>query len=162
MMKPYIRGTVVLLSVWLSGISHAQNITAQQAALKEIREAAADICYTVPTTGRQSDINLSGEVDAQLAGVISRVANLGIKGAGQLKNQEYQGVLREQLATTLKDSSDCRKDVFKLLVDKMLPSAATPAAPERGSINAGKIEQRTNEKCSPAIVGAGNVDVKCQ
>jgi hypothetical protein len=151
-----------MMAVSIPGALQAQSIGPQQAALKDIRDTADDICYTIPLAGERRDVHLSGEADAQLAGVISRVANLGIKGAAQFNNEQYRGVLREQLAATVKDSSDCKRDVFKLLVDKMLPSAATPAPPERASINTGNIEQTTKEKCSPAIVGAGNVDVKCQ
>jgi hypothetical protein len=116
---------LVITGVWISGPSQAQDIAARQAALKDIRETAADICYTIPLTGEHRDVHLSGEADAQLAGVISRVANLGVKGAGQFNNDEYRGVLREQLAATVKDSSDCKRDVFKILVDKMLPSSAS-------------------------------------
>ena len=162
MMKLSRVGTLffALLSVWLSGTPQAQDIGAQQAALKDIRETAADICYTIPQRGDQSDLHLSGEVDAKLAGVISRIADLGIKGAGELKNQHYQGVLREQLAATLKESADCKRDVFKILVDKMLPPSASTTGHQ--GISAADIEQRTEKKCSPAIVGAGSVEIKCQ
>jgi hypothetical protein len=149
-----------IMAAWISAPSQAQDIAAQQAALKDIRETAAEICYTIPLAGEHRDVHLTGEADGQLAGVISRLANLGIKGAGQFNDGEYRGVLREQLAATVKDSSDCKRDVFKLLVDKMLPAPASAGG--RQGINAGNIEQRTDERCSPAIVGAGNVDVKCQ
>jgi hypothetical protein len=69
-----------VMALWISGPSQAQDIAAQQAALKDIRETAADICYTIPLAGEHRDVHLSGGADGQLTGVISRVANLGIKG----------------------------------------------------------------------------------
>src|ERR1700688_3486265 len=59
--------------------------------------------------------------DPKLNGVMAKVADLGIEGTGQLKSKEYQGVLQTELAMTLKESANCRKDVFEKLVDKMLP-----------------------------------------
>jgi hypothetical protein len=117
--------------VWIAGLASAaaQNLAQQSAALKEIRDTAAEICYTVKQEGQQSDKELSGKVQAQLDGVIAKVVGLNIDGSGKLKTEQYQGVLQEQLASTLKQSADCRKGVFDKLVDLMLsPTAAAPAA----------------------------------
>ncbi|MGI8569951.1 MAG: hypothetical protein ACR2KT_13255, partial [Methylocella sp.] len=35
------------------------------------------------------------------------ILNLDIKTSGQLKNEEYQGVLQEQLSATLAHAADC-------------------------------------------------------
>jgi hypothetical protein len=80
----------------------AQDLAQQSAALKEIRETAADICYTVQQEGQYSESELSGKVQAQLNGVISKLVQLNVEGAGKLSNQQYQGVVREQLASTLR------------------------------------------------------------
>jgi TPR repeat protein len=101
--------------------------TQQRAALKDIRETASDICYTVQQQGQASETKLSGDVEAKLSGVITKLTNLGVRGEGSLTSQEYQGVLREQLASTLKSSADCRVAVFNTLVEKMMPTL--PAAP---------------------------------
>jgi hypothetical protein len=50
---------------WLIGVVAAaaqQDISAQRAALKEIRETASDICYTVEQRGQKSEAQLTGEV----------------------------------------------------------------------------------------------------
>ena len=111
---------VLVLVAGVASVS-AQDLVQQRAALKEIRETAADICYTVQQEGQQSDKELSGKVQAQLNGAISKILSFNIDAAGKLKTQEYQGVLREELASTLRHSADCRKEVFDKLVVLMLP-----------------------------------------
>jgi len=120
------------------GVS-AQDLAQQSSTLKLIRETAAEICYTVQQEGQQNDKELSGKVQAQLNGVISKVVDLNADMAGKLKSQQYKGVLQEQLATTLKQSADCRKDVFDTLVDRMLPrlplsSQQPPQSTSRGPL----------------------------
>jgi hypothetical protein len=124
-----VRGTAINLMTILAGCflitasTLAEDLVAQQrVVLKEIRDTAADICYTIQQNGQRDDVRLSGEVEAKLNGIIKKVADLGIKGTGELRAQEYQGVLREELASTLKNSADCRRDVFNKLVEKMLPT----------------------------------------
>jgi hypothetical protein len=123
--------SVGVIPIWLAGLvpALAQDFAQQKEALKVIRETAADICYTVRQQGQQSETQLSGEVQAKLNTVIAKVADLGIKGAGELKSKEYQGVLQEQLAATLAHSADCKKDVFDKLVERMLPQPKGPPPP---------------------------------
>jgi hypothetical protein len=114
---------------WRLQTASAQDLAQQSAALKEIRETAADICYTVQQEGQQSESELSGKVQAQLNGVITKLAQLNLEGAGKLRNQQYQGVVREEVASTLKHSADCRKDVFDKLVALMIPRPVSPPSP---------------------------------
>ena len=88
--------------------------------MKLIRETAADICYTIKQDVQASESELSGKVQTQLNGVVSKVIDLNIDGTGKLKTEQYQGVLRNELAYTLRHSADCRNDVFHTLVDKLL------------------------------------------
>lgn len=98
-----------------------------------IKETADGICYTVQQQGQQNDEKVSGEVDAKLSGLAAKFVGIGMKGSGEVRNQEFQGVLREQLASTLKDSAACRLGVFNTLVDRMLP----PSTPVGVSKNSG-------------------------
>jgi hypothetical protein len=111
----------VLLVSWV-GFSRvlADDFANQTAALEVIKNAANEICYTVPQEGSRSNILLSGEARAELDSAISKVVNLGIKGAGQYESEQYKGVLQEELAATLRSSIDCKLDVFNKLVNKML------------------------------------------
>ena len=119
---------------WLIGFVAAAaqpDISAQRAALKEIRETAADICYTVEQRGQKSEAQLTGEVQAKVTGVIAKVTDLGVKGSGQIGSQEYQGVSQDALGAALLASANCRERVFNKLVDRILPpkqdGRATPA-----------------------------------
>jgi hypothetical protein len=116
--------TILACVFWLvrAAAVSAQDLGAQAAALKVIRETAADICYTVEQQGQRTDTQLTGETKAKLNGAISRIIDLGVEGSAQLKNNEYRGVLQEELSSTLKNSADCRKDVFDKLIQKMLPN----------------------------------------
>ncbi len=114
-----IAGGLFVSSVWVS-CALADDFANQNAALEVIKKAANDICYTVPQEGSRSDVQLSGDARAELDTVIAKVVDLGIKGAGQYKSEEYRGVLQEELATAMKTSSDCKLNVFNKLVNKML------------------------------------------
>jgi hypothetical protein len=100
-------------------------LVAQTAALREIRETAADICYTVQQQGQDTADELSSEVQAKVDGAIGKITKLGLSGTGHVQSSEYQGVLHDQLATSLIHSGDCKKAVFDRLVEKMLPSIAS-------------------------------------
>lgn len=121
---------VIGLFVWVTGVATAtaQDLEKQRAALKEIRETAADVCYTVQQEGQQSDRELSGQVKTKLNGVISKVIDLNADVSGKLGDVQYRGVLQEQLAATLKQSADCKKDVFDRLVLLMLQAPQPPDA----------------------------------
>jgi hypothetical protein len=112
----------VLLASWISSVSPtlADDFANQQAALEVIKKTASDICYKVEQEGSRSSTQLSGEARAELDNAIARLADLGIKGVGEYKTEQYRGVLQQDLATTLKSSMDCRLDVFNTLVNKML------------------------------------------
>lgn len=109
---------------WAVSYSHAvsaDDLRAQVEALNAITAFAGQTCGDpVPLTGRSDHLELSGDVKAQLAGVIAKVADLGINGAAKYKNESFQNVLHEQLAQTLKDRSNCKLEVFKLLQEKMI------------------------------------------
>jgi hypothetical protein len=114
---------MLISPIWHVSGSAQENLAVQSAALKVTQETASDICYTVQFQDQASESGLSGEVQAKLTGAIAKVADLGVKGSGELKKQEYAGVLQQELASTIKHSADCRKEVFDKLVEKMLPGS---------------------------------------
>jgi len=121
-------GISVWLTAWVPAV--AQNLAQQQsAALKDIREAAADICDKVSQEGQHSETKLSGDVEAKLNGVIGKVVNLGIGGDAELQEEEHKGVIQQELATVLMHTADCRKDVFDQLVRLMIPPPPPPPQP---------------------------------
>jgi hypothetical protein len=99
----------------------AQDLEAQTKALRVISAFAAETCGNpLALEGNSTSLELSGDVKAQLQGLIAQVAGLGITGAGKYKNDAFKNVLREQLAEALKSNSTCKLEVFKLLQEKMI------------------------------------------
>jgi hypothetical protein len=99
----------VLLVSWVGfSCALADDFANQTDALEVIKKAASDICYTVSQEGSRSNIQLSGEARAELNTAISKVIDLGIKGASQYESEQYKGVLQHELAATLKSSIDCK------------------------------------------------------
>jgi len=92
-------------------------------ALGAITDTAAKICNTIPTSGARDEVAVSGDVKAQLSGLLKRLGDLGISGTGQYTHDEYVGVVQEQLATALKNNSDCRLTVFMALQGKLIPQS---------------------------------------
>jgi hypothetical protein len=60
---------------------------------------------------------------------LSRIGNLGIQGAAKYQNEASKGPLREELAQSIKNSDDCRRDIFNKLIDRLLPPAKPQAEP---------------------------------
>jgi hypothetical protein len=122
---------IVVSAFTLIGLGELTSAAAQQdfdAQLKMIRETAADICYTVDQRGRKSDAQLTGEVQAQVNGIISKLFDLSGKASGNIGSQEYRGVSQEALATALKESANCRERVLNKLLDRIRPlSSASPS-----------------------------------
>lgn len=117
--------------------AHAQSGSGQdtkEKALGLITDTADRICNVVTTKGSVDSKSASGEVRAQLDGLLRRLGNLQISGSGDITSAQYEGVLREDLTKALKESSDCKLKVFEKLVEKMLPDPdQRPAEPRAAS-----------------------------
>ena len=76
---------------------------------------------------RQADSSeVNGNVTAQLRGLASKLADLGVSGTGRISSEQYQNVLRSDLAATLKDNAACKLKVFETLQTKFLRSESSP------------------------------------
>jgi hypothetical protein len=75
--------------------------------IKMIVDTAERLCGNVEQKGSSDSTIVEGEVKAELSGLAKRLADIGIGGVGKLEESQYQGVLREQLAETLKDVRRC-------------------------------------------------------
>jgi uncharacterized protein YecT (DUF1311 family) len=117
----------------------AQNELGRQTQALVVIGAFVDkMCYTVDTAGGQTDTVLNGAFD--------QVSALNVKGSGQLTREEYRGVVRDQLANTLKFTQDCKIKLFDTLIDRMLPTAFTDTGlPVSGIVH---LRPRTGEKPS--------------
>ncbi|HKA19915.1 MAG TPA: hypothetical protein VKN18_16615, partial [Blastocatellia bacterium] len=107
--------------VLLRGPAIADDLEAQMRALKIISSFAGETCgEALPLEGSSTHVELSGDVKAQLAGVIAKVADLGISGAGKYKDDKFKSVLHEQLAEAFRDRANCKLKVFEVLQEKMI------------------------------------------
>ncbi|WP_271593264.1 hypothetical protein [Bradyrhizobium sp. CCBAU 65884] len=119
---------IAVVSLLLRGSASAQDdLAAQREALKLISGTAADICYTVEQNSRSTEwiASLGGRV----SGLISKIVGIGVSAAGEYKTKEAQGVLQQDLAKAIKDSGDCKTNVFNKLVERLLPAQQAKPVP---------------------------------
>jgi hypothetical protein len=50
-----------------------------------------------------------------------------LSGTGKLESQQFEGVLQEQLAPTLKDVRDCKLTVLKMVLDQVRTASMSQA-----------------------------------
>lgn len=117
--------------IWLcfitvsSGIqlAKADDLENQQKALNTISNFAEKLCKYPPLAGNESKYELSGEAKAELSKVLKKVADLGVKGAAKYQASDYEGLLQKDLANVVKDSSNCKMEVWRDLKDRLIPPA---------------------------------------
>lgn len=122
---------LVAIALLAPGLARADELDTQRKALQLIREMAAATCDQVSQSGSETKEQISGKVGAQLPSLTKKLLELGISGAGKLQAEQYQGVVRAQLAEAVAHSSDCRLEVLKTLVKIVAPP---PASVEQTSI----------------------------
>lgn len=106
--------------------AQSQISAAQKEALNEIRDFARSLCTSVGASGRASEWRASAEGRAQVTGVVKRFADLGFKGATEISDKKWEGVLQADLASVLTGDAQCRLKVFEKLEAKLLSSATSP------------------------------------
>jgi len=111
-----------------SSRGHAQEID-YGPRLDLIANTADRICGVVKDTGSASSAAAKGVVSVELRGLASQLGAAG-QGSGGITSEEYQGVLREQLAPLIDKSTECKFQVFQILQLKLLPGYTFPAVPQ--------------------------------
>jgi YARHG domain len=115
-------------SLGASAPANAQTIDEQQKVVIEIIISTAhSLCYDVSPDSHTKAEGVKGDVKAQLTGLAAKIADIGLTGAGDITDNETQGVLQADLATALKDSAACKIHVLDALASKLLsPQPAPP------------------------------------
>jgi hypothetical protein len=98
----------------------AQSLEAQGKALELITGTADKICNIVYLAGNSQSVKVTGDVKAELSGLVRQVVNLGLKGAGELNSDQYEGIIRADLATAVQNNAQCKLKVFLSLKDTMV------------------------------------------
>lgn len=112
--------------------AHAEDLATTKQALYLISDFADNFCKTPPLEGGTKDVTLSIGAKTELNKILKKVANLGIEGAAKYQSEHYQGLLQKDLVNALKDSSNCRLEIWRDLNDKLLPKKPKPAPPAKG------------------------------
>src|SRR5713101_951665 len=100
-------------------------LEAQKQALNMINDFADHFCINIPLAGSGNQLELSGDAKAELNELIKKIVNLKIEGAAKYLSGEYQGVLQKDLVEALKNSVDCKRDIWKDL-KKLVPQPSQP------------------------------------
>jgi hypothetical protein len=109
------------------------------AALSAIADTADRICGIVATQGEASGSKIGGDVHAELSGLAKRLATLGVAATGDITSSKYQGVLQQDLPSTLKDTRECKLQVLDKLRATILP-AGLGQQPGPGAPNANLLQ----------------------
>jgi hypothetical protein len=113
----YLQSCLSLCVILASGVlAFAQELNPEQTNI--IRDTAASICNTVrDVKGQKSEVQIQGDVKATLSGVVKKLADLGVSGAGSLNREEFEGLSRDATATALEGDRGCRERVFNKMFD---------------------------------------------
>jgi len=138
--------------LWTSLVSSAAaQVETFQQQLDIIADYAERICDRIPLQGSGENVELSGEARAELSGVLGRLADLGVSGSGRYESEEYQGVLQKDLATTLQDARDCRREIHNKLTDRVLfPEQSGAAQPVQQNPTQPQTPQPSVQQQQPA------------
>jgi hypothetical protein len=100
-----------------------------EAQLIVIANTAERICGVIKDQGSASSAAAKGAVSVELRGLASQIQTTGGQNSGSITSDEYQGLVRDQVGPLMKDLSNCRFEVFKILVFKITPGGTSPAPP---------------------------------
>jgi hypothetical protein len=103
--------------------AYPQDLETQAKALELVTKTANSICITVNTEGSSDSEEVTGAVNAKLNGLIGKLANLGISGAGSYGADRYAGLIRKDLPTALENVNACKTNVFNKLVPVLVPGS---------------------------------------
>jgi hypothetical protein len=128
----------IIGAVLVSGHAGAQ---AQSQALKDIADTADRICGYVALSGQSTGVELTGDVKAELSKLAKVLADLGLSGTGRITNQSYEGILQQELSTTLRELRQCKLTVLTSLQRVLIPQPQpVPEVPASGdAVQAGVV-----------------------
>lgn len=119
------RRVLVALVLMLRLPAWADEVDAKLKILWEVAQVTGTVCYKVADHGTSKQLLGSAKGSAELSGIVAKLANVDLSIGGEAKTEEYQGVLREQLAEAMIHSVDCGKTVFPMLVERLVPPLQT-------------------------------------
>jgi YARHG domain len=121
-----------------SSKAQAQGMDVQQKLLiEQIPDTADRICYVVSQNSAATNKQLSGDVKAQVNGLVSKFVDVGGAVNGNVASNATEGVLQPDLAAAIRDSANCKLEVLKILVSKLLPAQPFPPSANGAALASG-------------------------
>jgi len=112
-LKAAFAGATVMISA-----ASAQQLNPQQ--IQIIKDTAQSVCNTVrDAKGQKSELQLQGDIKAELGGLAGKIVDAGIAGKGSLSREDFEGLSREATAAALEGDRGCRERVFNKMFDKL-------------------------------------------
>lgn len=115
--------------------------SAQGDCYTKVVDFAEGICAEfVDTSGSASRKEIDAQIDANLAGLVKRLADLGGEVSAGLSQEEYENIVREDIPSALEQGRQCRLSVATTFFDRICgvgpQGAVTPPAELQTQIQA--------------------------
>ncbi len=137
--------------------AQSQDWQAQQQALAQIIKTANEICQSAPLEETSRGIDLKGDANAKLGGLVGKLADLGIAGAGEYQTNRSLGVLQKDLIIAIQSANGCKLEVFRTLEKDLLRGRAVNVAPENNSNPGAPISKPSSASDPPSVASAPRV-----
>lgn len=124
--------------------------------MREAISMAAEICGEYERAGDKNEFELSGSAQAKVKGLFRNFVDAGVDVEGSRSGEEYNNVVRDELAKELLSTRDCRQDMSKYLIDKL-----SSASPERGGQNDGGSGTVIHTSVQPDLSGLWRFQGTC-
>lgn len=112
----------------------SDNLDKQKEAMDVIVRFADSICGYYQDQGSSKTLDVSGEINAGLKGLLKNLADIGITGTAAYKDNSFQGVLQKDLAELLKDQIKCKSKVAELFIPLVPMGNSTSGVPSEPSV----------------------------
>lgn len=77
------------------------------------KEMLTSVCGEFPETkGEGQTLTIRGDAEAKLTGLVKKLADIGVAGAGSFASDKYVGMIRSEVGGELKSVRDCRLKVW--------------------------------------------------
>ncbi|WP_110968751.1 hypothetical protein [Pseudomonas huaxiensis] len=116
-----------LIVMTLMAFGNPVLVMANDDPLDAIATFAERICSTPEARGNSQTTELSGAAKAELKGLVKKVVDLGIDGAAKYESKEYEGVLQQDLAPLITNSTKCKESISQKLIDKLVTDSSVTA-----------------------------------
>lgn len=148
-------GLLITLSIFTPDIIFADELDLDRTnrALEMIASFADKLCVSPPLKGKSTKQEISGSINAELKGIVKKIADLGITGAAKYNNSEYEGVLQADLVEIINNTNECKNEVSKRLERILIKGDTINNKPTKKSNTFSKQPATRQQKNSMASSG---------